>query len=1150
MRYSGDSNSIGQFGNILIRNVVTGAVRIVSSIIRNERAFYNNYTDYGIYASNSRVVVSDTLFANNGDSSADYGFYSTGNSTVTLVHSIFQSNKGYPVRMPAAALSALRDNVFIANGYDRVRLYGDATLSAGAELYPWKGLDGYEFEDSLTVPQGVTLTVKPGMSLYWYSGKGLTVHGNLYAVGTVENPITFTSYADSGAGQWNGITFGDGRGRLEHAIVRYANYGLTSDGGNLDLRYTAVVNNRYGIHLTGERGDFFAAGCDISGNTSYYNSYGLRNDTAEKVDARFNWWGNATGPRHVDNPDGQGDWIYGDVIFDPWLEMEVQDLNVHNRTPADNSILTYSPASHTYTRHYPNGTKIHFNPDGTHDYTQDAVGNKTVYTYNGDGTVASVALVLPGESTPRWTWTFSYSDGHLVSITDPAGRVTTFQIDEHGDLTAVTFPDGATRAFAYDAEHRMTHNEDGRGNLTTYIYDEYGSVRRSQLPARPVYDPETDTYTTVQPTFVYTPSQVAYQLVNDLTPGDVDSPTVPLIASDELVDAIAFGRGGYSGHSNQWGSMDDVTDALGRTTVYEHDDANRITRAIWPDGRCLEYTYDSQGNRLTESRMGAAQCALDPADRDPSQVQTWQYTYEPRFNRVKSKTDPLGYTTVYTYDHEIGQGERGLPVVVQYPPVEDESGDIVTPTVTYEYNAYGKVVRETDVMGVVTCYTYTQGTAEEATDGTFAPGVTPVPGLLTKVVRDCGGLDQTTTYRLFDAAGNPQSITGFGAESAGCPSCSVGQRATAVHETRLAYDGLNRVISRTNAAGVTTIFEYDGDGNLTRKVEDYGGRNVETVYVYDAAGNLLSERTDDGSLSIQKSYAYDINGKRVREQDGAGNVTRYIYDAADQLVNIIWPDGGVITRTYNLAGRLETETDAEGHVTRYVYDDFGRKVRVVQDEGGLNLTTVYTYDLDNRLIATQDAAGVVTRYEYDSWGRRIAEGRVVDGQVLTVTATYDLAGQVVSQTDERGSITTHEYDALGREVRTVQDVGGLNLTTVYTYDLYNNLIEMRDPRSTVTAYEYDDLNRLIRETRDVGGLNLVTAYEYDALGNQTAITMPDGIVKRTEYNGFGLPVRVIEDAGGLGYVTTYEYGGELQPVRVTDANGNVTRYTYTPLGRV
>ena len=429
-----------------------------------------------------------------------------------------------------------------------------------------------------------------------------------------------------------------------------------------------------------------------------------------------------------------------------------------------------------------------------------------------------------------------------------------------------------------------------------------------------------------------------------------------------------------------------------------------------------------------------------------------------------------------------------------------------------------------------------------------------MPGLLTQVTRDCGGLNQTTTYRLFDGAGNPQAIAGYGAESAGCPACGGGPLAatgvSAAHESRLAYDGFNRVISHTNAAGVTTIFEYDGEGNLTRKVVDYGGRNVETVYTYDTDGHLLSERSDDGDLVVQKSYAYDINGLRAREQDGAGNVTRYIYDEADQLVNIIRPDGGVITRTYTLAGQLETETDAEGHVTRYTYDGFGRKVRVVQDEGGLNLTTVYTYDLDNRLIATQDAAGTVTRYEYDSWGRQVAEVRTVDGQTLTVTATYNLAGLIVSETDERGSVTTHEYDALGRRVRTVQDVGGLNLTTVYTYDLFNNLVAMEDPRGTVTTYEYDDLNRLIRETRDAGGLNLVTAYEYDALGNRTVVTTPDGIVQRTEYNGYGQPVRVVEDADGAGYVTTYEYDGGLNVVRVTDPNGNVTRYTYTPLGVV
>jgi len=40
----------------------------------------------------------------------------------------------------------------------------------------------------------------------------------------------------------------------------------------------------------------------------------------ETLQAPMNWWGDPSGPYHpTENPDGQGDEIYGDILFDPWI---------------------------------------------------------------------------------------------------------------------------------------------------------------------------------------------------------------------------------------------------------------------------------------------------------------------------------------------------------------------------------------------------------------------------------------------------------------------------------------------------------------------------------------------------------------------------------------------------------------------------------------------------------------------------------------------------------------------------------------------------------------------------------------------------------------------------------------------------------------
>jgi len=461
-----------------------------------------------------------------------------------------------------------------------------------------------------------------------------------------------------------------------------------------------------------------------------------------------------------------------------------------------------------------------------------------------------------------------------VLITDPAGRVTTLEIDEHGDLVRVLQPGwNAPQVFSYDSSHRMTHKQEPRGHLTTYVYGPEGRLIRAELPPRPTYDPDTGEWRTEQEIHYYAPGDTSHPVVNDLSPGDPDNPTDALPDPDEIKDKISYGDISYTGTTSRWGSTLTATDAQSRTVQYERDERDLVTRITTPEGNCAEFTYDENQNLLSESRMDAAQCALPPEQRDPAQVQTSRYTYEARFNRIKTATDPLGRTTTYYYDYELGQGEIGLPVRIEYPPVEDEWGQVVTPTEAFEYNAWGQLTRAVDLRGVATCYVYTQGTADEASGGSnplFASGVTPVPGHLTQIVEDCAGsLERVTILREFDAAGNPQLIIE--------PPGDFGPR-----QSVLAYDARNRLTSMTDPLGVVTRFAYDDGDNLTQTVADAAGRPLTTTYTYDAKDLLLGARGEGEGQAIAVAFGYDLNRRQTMEQDGLGNVTRYFYDNTGQ----------------------------------------------------------------------------------------------------------------------------------------------------------------------------------------------------------------------------------------------------------------------------
>jgi len=69
---------------------------------------------------------------------------------------------------------------------------------------------------------------------------------------------------------------------------------------NIEIIYNEIHDNNYG-----------AISEPWFDGTLYHNV---------DLNAILNWWGDPTGPYHpIENPDGLGDEIYGDVLFDPWI---------------------------------------------------------------------------------------------------------------------------------------------------------------------------------------------------------------------------------------------------------------------------------------------------------------------------------------------------------------------------------------------------------------------------------------------------------------------------------------------------------------------------------------------------------------------------------------------------------------------------------------------------------------------------------------------------------------------------------------------------------------------------------------------------------------------------------------------------------------
>ncbi len=113
------------------------------------------------------------------------------------------------------------------------------------------------------VPEGITLTILPGTKVKaqtitneniapdnLFSGLELNISGTLLALGTREEPISFSGYS-SIKGSWQGLFSSSGVLKLKNVIIEAANQGVFVSGGALEITDCVIRQNKTGITLMG-----------------------------------------------------------------------------------------------------------------------------------------------------------------------------------------------------------------------------------------------------------------------------------------------------------------------------------------------------------------------------------------------------------------------------------------------------------------------------------------------------------------------------------------------------------------------------------------------------------------------------------------------------------------------------------------------------------------------------------------------------------------------------------------------------------------------------------------------------------------------------------------------------------------------------------
>jgi len=525
---------------------------------------------------------------------------------------------------------------------------------------------------------------------------------------------------------------------------------------------------------------------------------------------------------------------------------------------------------------------------------------------------------------------------------------------------------------------------------------------------------------------------------------------------------------------DKYGNLVKETDPLGRSNTYSYDLAGQMTSAADPLGKITAYTYDPAGN-ITE--------ITKPGGRKTS------YGYDKNYN-VTSVTDPMGYVakTVYDKDNRVTEETDALGQKESYTYDKDSRVTSITDkrgfTTGFDYDAHGNIQVVTDKTGLKSHLEYDKN--DNLTKVTDALGGVTTYGYdnMDNLVTFTNAANKTTNY-TYDLEGNLTSI-----------------KDPAGRTEKFDYDEKGRLTGHTQASGKKTTYDYDKLNDLLEKsYQDAKGETSEkdVTYAYNSAGERVSMKDQTG----KSSYEYDALGRITKVTSGSKKDVSYVYDDADNLQAIVYPDGTKISYEYDLNDNLVKLTDRNRKVTTYKHDALNRVTEVTRSNG---TKTEVSYDAEDHITKIVNTCGscgkVISTYEYKYNDQGYVVGETATELEAGTRKTPSWEdwynwGDTQKETDkadcehqekEIQTTRTYEYDDNWELTRCTEKAeGGKKTVHNYTYDKIGNRTSYEKIEDGVSKakynYKYNDSNQLIKRTNAKIWGDPGTTYSYDKDGN-------------------------------------------------------------------
>ena len=674
----------------------------------------------------------------------------------------------------------------------------------------------------------------------------------------------------------------------------------------------------------------------------------------------------------------------------------------------------------------------------------------TKYFYDATGGTESPVKRI--EDRNGNVMSFTYDSQLLAKVTDAVGRSCDFRYEtpaalrgaDPRRLKGVTCAGGIELLFDYDNTGYLKSAKRG-DRIENYLYAPENGIAGAEYNIVKANDANNNSYNYEY----YTASALP------LSSWNTAKSIKPLKAQDVVKTVI------YPG-GTQARLAYDVTTANKRTVTDLRDNDT-------------VYTLNYHGNPLKID---------EPLGK--TTLMTWSIDENKPDNVMTSRTDALGYPTLYDYDVQ-GNVKKET----------DPYGNSVT---TVWNQRFSLPESRTDRNGVIHGWTYDlKGNLLQETDG-----------------------DNKRTTHTWYATGERQTSTD-----------------PRNNTTGFTYDSWGNPARVTGSEGSVTRYEYDIRGRRTALIDP---NNRRTEYAYDVLDQPTtttypqhdSYALASGSGRI-KSRSYDLVGNLLSETDRLGLTLTYGYSPRNQVKTITRSTGGTKTFDYDNHGNLISESDWKGIATTSGYDELNRPI---DSTNRLGFARHMGYDLNGNLTSETDAEGRVVNHEYDKLNRLtksiqpalpdLARGELIYAYFNEADPKTNLK----TETDQEGNSTSYEYN--GRYLR-IKRTNALLDAHLWEYDDAGNLNREIDEESHVTRHEYDRQNRLIADIRSHNGSDIRTSYAYDPAGNRIGVTDPLGHITTTRYDEWNRPWQTV-DADN--FTITSELDGEGNKVKTVDANNN------------